>query len=119
MNRSDTKSNINQIQINEFIKIKTKQLRFNKNGIAILYKEYLQNIAPIFFGIKLDNEYYDTYIQKNIIFKSPFVLFKPNDSIYIYKDKWFIFYYYLIPRLKYNDDIAKDYTEEEFNNMSI
>ena len=104
--------------------MKTGPLRFNKNGIAIIYKnkyEYLQNIAPIFFGIKNHNgELNDTFLDKHIIFKPLFVLFKPQDSIDQYKDILFIFYYFIIINVILNDDNIKiDYTEEEWNSMSV
>ena len=104
--------------------MKTGPLRLNINTIAIIYKnkyEYIQNIAPIFFGIKTHNdEINDTFLEKHIIFKPPFVFFIPQDSIDQYKEKWFIFYYFIIINVIYNDDNIKiDYTEEEFNNMFI
>ena len=47
-------------------------------------------------------------------------MFKPKDSIDIYKDKWFIFYYFFTSRLQYNEDVAKtNYTTNEFDNMSV
>ena len=62
MSRSDTRSNIlsniNQNPVNEFIKIKIGPLKFNKNGIAIIYKqEPMHTIVPIFFGIRDNNDY--------------------------------------------------------------
>ena len=97
MSRSDTRSkipsNINQSQTNEFFKMKIGQLNFNNNGIAIIHKqESSQEIIPLFFGIKQNNnESYDTLKEKPIIFKFPFVLFKPIDSIDIYKIKCLYF----------------------------
>ena len=53
--------------------------------------------------------------QKNIIYKSPFVLFKPQDSLDLYNDKWFIFHYCLNPCLQYDDDNEKSIT----HNMNL
>ena len=125
MNRSDTRvknpSNINQDQTNELFKFKMGQLRFNNNGIAIIHKQKSsQDIIPIFFGIKHNNENYDTFEQKAIIFKFPFVLFKPIDSINNYQNKDFIFYYSQVSFTRYDSNFIKnDYTEEEWNSMSV
>ena len=52
MSRSDTRSNIIQYQDNKFITTQTGQLKFNNNGIAIIYKHgAIEKIIPIFFGI--------------------------------------------------------------------
>ena len=83
--KSNIISNINQDQFNEFIKMKIGQLNFNDNGIAKICKlDNLQNIVPVFFGFKTNNENYDTFEEKSIIIKHQFVLFKPIDSIHIY-----------------------------------
>ena len=121
MSRSDTRTNINQNQSNEFIKTQTGPIEFNTNGIAIIYKhESVQSIIPIFFGIKNRYNIYDTYLEKQIIYKSPFVLFKPQDSLYQYNDNWLIFHYSFNPRLNYDDDNEKiNYTKYEFNNMTV
>ena len=112
---SNTRSNINQNQGNVFLKKKTGRLNFNDNGIAIICKlESSQEIIPIFFGIKHNNENYDTFEEKLIILKIPFVLFKPIDSFNIYKNKRFIFYYSPVVYISYNDNLNKiDYTEDE------
>ena len=119
--RSNILSNINQNQSNEFFKIKIGRLNFNDNKIAIIYKhESLHKIIPIFFGIKHYNENYDTFEEKPIIFKFQFVLFKPIDSINIYKNKMFIFYYSPFSFSRHNETLNKiDYTTDEFNSMPV
>ena len=124
MNRSDTRSkipsNINQDQFTDFFKIKMGQIKFNKNGIAIIYKHnFLQDIIPVFFGIKY-NQNSDSFEEKPVIHKQPFVLFKPIDSINNYQNKDFIFYYSPFIHKTFDMSfISTDYTEEDFNNMSV
>ena len=68
MSRSDTRSNIIQYQDNKFIKTQIGPLKFNNNGIAIIYKhESLQSIIPIIFGIKNRYNIYDTYLEKHYL----------------------------------------------------
>ena len=92
MNRSNTGSNIlsniNYNQTNEVFKKKIGQLNFNNNLIAIIHKQNSSiEIIPLFVGIKHKyNESYDTFEQKPVIPKPPFVLFKPIDSIDFYKN---------------------------------
>ena len=126
MSRSDTRSNIlsniNQNQGNVFKKKKTGRLNFNDNGIAIICKlESSQEIIPIFFGIKYNNnEDYDIFEQQTIILKIPFVLFKPINSFNIYKNKSFIFYYSPVVFISYNENLYKiNYTEDEWKSMSV
>ena len=124
MNRSDTRSkipsNINQSQPNELFKFKMGQLKFNNNGIAIIYKhEVLQDIIPIFFGIRRSEK--DNIFEENpVILKLPFVLFKSIDSINIYQNKDFIFYYSPFIYASFDMSIINtNYTDEEFNNMCV
>ena len=122
MSRSDTRSNIIQYQDNKFIKTQTGPLKFNNNGIAIIYKHgAIEKIIPIFFAIKNRYDIYNTFLEKQIIYKSPFVLFKPQDSLNQYNDKWFIFHYYLNTYFDYNDDdnTIVNYTQYEFENMTV
>ena len=126
MNRSNTLSdilsNIHQNKTNEFFKMKIGQLNFNNNKKAIIHKqESSQEIISLFFNIKQNNNNnYDTFEEKSIIFIFPFVLFKPIDSINMYKNKMFIFYYSPIYISNGDSSISKiDYTEKEFNNMSV
>ena len=122
MSRSDTRlkfpSNIDQV--NENYKIKMGQLNFNKNGIAIIYKhEFLQDIIPVFFGIKY-NQNSDSFEENPVIHKSPFLLFKPIDSINNYQNKDFVFYYSPFIHKSFDMSIiSTNYTDEEFNNMSV
>ena len=124
MNRSDTRlkipSNINQNQFINFFKLKMGKLKFNKNGIAIIYKdEFLQDIIPVFFGIKY-NQNPNSYGEQPVILKVPFVLFKPIDSIDNYQNKDFIFYYSAFIHGLFDMSIINtNYTDEEFNNMSV
>ena len=124
MNKSDTRlkipSNINQNQFIDFFKLKMGKLKFNKNGIAIIYKdEFLQDIIPVFFGIKY-NQNSDSYGEQPVILKVPFVLFKPIDSINNYQNKDFIFYYSPFIHKPFDMSIINtNYTDEEFNNMCV
>ena len=124
MSRSDSRlkipSNINQSQTNELFKLKMGKFKFNNNGIAIIYKHvFLQDIIRGFFGIKY-NQNSDSFEEKPVIHKPPFVLFKPIDSINNSQNKDFIFYYSLFYYTKFDESIINiNYTEEEFNNMSI
>ena len=95
-------------------------LKFNNNGIAIIHKhEVLQDIIPIFFGIKI-SEKYNIFKEKLVILKLPFVLFKPIDSINNYQNKDFVFYYSPLIRGSFDMSVMNtNYTDEEFNNMSI
>ena len=96
------------------------KLKFNKNGIAIIFKdEFLQDIIPVFFGIKY-NQNTDSYGEQPVILKVPFVLFKPIDSIDNYQNKDFIFYYSAFIHGLFDMSIINtNYTDEEFNNMSV
>ena len=124
MNRSDTRlkipSNINQNQFIDLFKLKIGKLKFNKNGIAIIYKdEFLQDIIPVFFCIKY-NQNPNRYREQPVILKVPFVFFKPIDSIDNYQNKDFIFYYSPFIHGLYDMSIINtNYTDEEFNNMSV
>ena len=70
MSISDTRSNIIQYQHNKFIKTQTGPLKFNNNKIAIIYKhEAIEKIIPIFFGIKNRYDIYNTFLDKQIIYK--------------------------------------------------
>ena len=96
-------------------------LNFNDNGIAIIIKhEPLQYMIPLFFGIEFNSENNYIYKEKHIIYKQPFVLFKPKDSIDFYKNKRFIFYYFLVSDLIYNDiNMIIDYKEDEWKSKSV
>ena len=85
MNRYDTMSNIqsnilsniNQNQINEVLKKKIGRLNFNNNEIAIIHKqESSQEIIPLFFGIKYNNENYDNF-DKTLLYLN-FHLYRLN-----------------------------------------
>ena len=113
MNRYDTMfntlsnilSNINLNQSNEIL-FKIRWLQFDNNTIAIICKlESSQEMISIFFGIKHKNTNYNTFEENVIIFKFPFVLFTPNDSIDIYKYKLFLFYYSLLSLTRYDNSI--------------
>ena len=124
MSRSDTRfnipSNINRNQFIDFFKLKMGKLKFNNNGIAIIHKhEVLQDIIPIFFGIRSSKKY-NIFEEKPVILKLPFVLFKPIDFINNYQNKDCVFYYSpFIHGLFDMSIINTNYTDEEFNNMSI